>query len=483
MIHEFLTLFLHPLALSALDRLPNSLLARFFSIFTIRILPNANHTVSIHFFSMEGVNPPATPFTNWIPGQSSGWVPVPTGNAQTPIRPSGENAFLLNRAGGRTCRFIKLKAPTPPPLATTSASPAASTAAPPLQRNSGAMPAAAAVAHSLCGLWSAPYGSHGLEIIQLSLDPCSAASGTPPPTSSEGVATCGQGGAEAEAEEGGRGGGAAAGAGLSKSGGRSNASFSSSGKTSSSSESLCTSAPATDSSEGGFGGSVTSGSASDDSGGEADENGGKMFRSRVRRARAAASNDGASITMDDDGFSSDTEEEEEGDYDEARDRRKRGRGGGAVSGGGDGNPLLPPQLFGVKVTGDANVPAGKTSFAIDLEKHCDVDAELDADRRPVVLFLPSGALMANLANRRGQISFWRKGHGQINRVPGRWSPEWVDVDFVAYKAGIGRAFSVVFRQPTQAVRVMMDFERALGAKEEWPQWSAVASSIPVPCRG
>ncbi|CAN0484933.1 unnamed protein product, partial [Scytosiphon promiscuus] len=57
------------------------------------------------------------------------------------------------------------------------------------------------------------------------------------------------------------------------------------------------------------------------------------------------------------------------------------------------------QLIGVKVTGDPNVPAGKTSFAIDLEGHCDVDAELEADRRPVVLFLPTGALMANLANR------------------------------------------------------------------------------------
>ncbi|CAM9991222.1 unnamed protein product, partial [Laminaria digitata] len=129
----------------------------------------------------------------------------------------------------------------------------------------------------------------------------------------------------------------------------------------------------------------------------------------------------------------------------------------SAAGGGGGDALLPPQLLGVKVTGDANVPAGKTSFAIDLETQCDVDAELEADRRPVVLFLPSGALMANLANRRGQMSFWRKGRGQINRIPGRWSPEWVDVDFVAYKAGFSRAFSVVFRQPTQAVRVMMDF--------------------------
>ncbi|CAM9514608.1 unnamed protein product, partial [Hapterophycus canaliculatus] len=118
----------------------------------------------------------------------------------------------------------------------------------------------------------------------------------------------------------------------------------------------------------------------------------------------------------------------------------------------------PSQLFGFKVTGDDNVPAGKTSFVIDLTTEFDVEDELRSDSRPLVMFLPTGAVMANLANRREQISRWRKGRGQINRVPGRWSPEWVDVEFVEYRAGSRCAFSVIFRQPTQAVRVVMNFE-------------------------
>lgn len=303
---------------------------------------------------------------------------------------------------------------TPPAEAPLKATPVRST-----------MPAAAA--QDLCGLWCAPYGNHGLEIIQLSVDPASAG----PP------ATVGSQGREAAAaakdkEK------------ASRSSTRdkayswmSHSTRNGSSNCSTCSDSACTSAPASDnSSEDGFGGSCSS-MESD----EGDHAAAAAAATAIRKRLSSGAGEESGVAAE--------------RLDEAN---------------------LPPQLFGLKVTGDANVPAGKTSFAIDLETECSVDAELKADARPVILFLPSGAVMANLSNRREQISFWRRGRGQINRVPGRWSPEWVDVDFVVYQAGARCAFSVVFRQPTQAVRVIMDFERALGSKEDWPRWS---TSLPL----
>lgn len=361
----------------------------------------------------------------WVPGRSIGEAflehatAVPPAAERTPIRPAGRDAFYLERGGGRTCRFTKMTPPADPLLKTTPA------------RNM----VPAAVAEGLCGLWCAPYGSHGLEIIQLSVDPASAGAPT--------VGCKGRGATAAAAKP-------------SRSSTRGNAyswisrsTSEGSSNSSTSSESACTSAPATDSSEEGFGGSCSS-MESDDSGDERDH-AAAATTTRKRRANCCS-----------DGYCS-------GDESGVAERMQN------ASTHHD-DPNAHPQLFGLKVTGDAHVPAGKTSFAIDLEKDCSVDAELEADTRPVILFLPSGAVMANLSNRREQISFWRKGRGQINRIPGRWSPEWVDVDFVVYQTGARCAFSVVFRQPTQAVRVIMDFERALGSKEEWPQWPTSALS-------
>lgn len=367
---------------------------------------------------------------SWVPGDSMAEAlarytfAVPGSTRRTPIRASGTKAFILERNDGRTCRYVKLTAP-----------PASSPEV-----------AAAGTGANLCGLWCAPYGNHGLEIIQLSTDPsCS------PDEEAAAAAAAAAGKAAAVAKlsslsqswAGGRG------------GGRGSVSGCSTSRMTDGSESVCTSTPATDM-DGSEAGSCdeagrSSEAAGGGGGGDDDSSGG----------------DGDVESVLDDGCLASIAKRKGNSLQHA----DTATGGG---GGGDDDANPPSQLFGFKVTGDDNVPAGKTSFVIDLSTEFDVDEELRSDSRPVVTFLPTGAVMANLANRRQQIACWRNGRGQINRVPGRWSPEWVDVEFVEYRAGSRCAFSVIFRQPNQAVRVVMDFERAFGYEEEWPQWPTAA---------
>ncbi len=420
--------------------------------------------VKIGFFSMEEES------SYTIGGDDDSWVPgdsmaealeryrfaVPGCTHRTPIRASGSNAFLLEREDGRIRRYIKLTPPPPSPAAT--APPGGESSSSPAEEEEGG-------GHpSFSGLSCAPYGSHGLEIVQLSTEISSSPSRGP---ASEEAAAAAAAAAEAEAAAGvskcssfasrtvwsGRRGGSCSGA--------------STGRMTDGSESVCTSAPATEDGDG----SEDEAEAGDGAGGA----GGSGWGG----ADAANDGDGAAESPATDDSS-------------ATPRRSKNKGGvnhrpgGRRAADGQGSAVAsaaaaamaaaaseansPSHLFGFKVTGDENVPAGKTSFVIDLKTEFDIDFELQADSRPVVMFLPTGAVMANLANRREQISTWRKGRGQINRVPGRWLPEWVDVDFVAYRPGARCAFSVIFRQPTQAVRVVMDFERALGCEEGWPQW-------------
>ncbi|CAB1103302.1 unnamed protein product [Ectocarpus sp. CCAP 1310/34] len=401
-------------------------------IFTIRVSKTPTGRIKIGFFCLEKESALTIGGDNdsWVPGDSMAEAlarytfAIPGSTRRTPIRASGTKAFFLERNDGRTCRYVKLTAP-----------PASSPGG-----------AAAGAVKNLCGLWCAPYGSHGLEIIQLSTDPsCSPNEETA--AAAVKAATVVKLSSLSQSWAGGRG------------GRRGSVSGSSTSRVTDGSESVCTSTPATD----------ADGSEAD----SCDEAGGS--------SEAAGGGGGGGGGGEDD--SSDGHGDIESVLDDgclASIARRKGNSlhhadtATAGSGAGAGDASVPSQLFGFKVTGDDNVPAGKTSFVIDLSTDFDVDEELRSDSRPVVTFLPTGAVMANLANRRQQISCWRKGRGQINRVPGRWSPEWVDVEFVEYRAGSRCAFSVIFRQPNQAVRVVMDFERALGCEEEWPQWSAAA---------
>ncbi|CAN0412238.1 unnamed protein product [Ascophyllum nodosum] len=232
-----------------------------------------------------------------------------------------------------------------------------------------------------------------------------------------------------------------------------------------------TSAPATESSESGFGGSCTS-MESDDSGGEEERRreGPVPMIQRTHAATSSRNFDGrggkgsGSSSSDDFGRRLESDEDEE-------DIIVRPAFDTRPSDGHDSEAnLVTPLLYGVKVTGDINVPAGKASFVVDLEKEFDPNEELQADTRPVIIFLPTGAVMANLANRRGQIAFWCKGRGRINRIPGRWLPEWVDVDLIGYQPGSRYGFSVIFRQPAHVLRIIMDFERVFDSSQEWPRW-------------
>ncbi|CAM9932633.1 unnamed protein product [Ectocarpus sp. 13 AM-2016] len=397
-------------------------------MFTVRVSKTPTDRIKIGFFCLEKES------SLTIGGDDDSWVPgdsmaealarytfaIPGGTRRTPIRASGTKAFFLERNDGRTCRYVKLTAP-----------PASSSGL-----------AAAGAVKNLCGLWCAPYGSHGLEIIQLSTDPSCSPDEKTAAAKAATVAKLSSMSQSWAGERGGR---------------RGSVSGCSISRMTDGSESVCTSTPATD--------------ADGSERGSCDEAGGS--------SEAAGGGGGGGGGVDDDSSDGDGDVQSVLDDDclvsiARRNSLHHADTATAGGGAGDSDASVPSQLFGFKVTGDDNVPAGKTSFVIDLSTDFDVDEELRSDSRPVVTFLPTGAVMANLANRRLQISCWRKGRGQINRVPGRWSPEWVDVEFVEYRAGSRCAFSVIFRQPNQAVRVVMDFERALGCEEEWPQWSAVA---------
>lgn len=371
----------------------------------------------------------------WIPGEtipdaflaSAMPLPKPTERAP-PVRACGDDSFHLARYGGHVSRFTRLK----PPSTTFVAA----------KVHDSHRPVPAEVSLDLCGLWCAPYGNHGLEIIQISVDApegpmwedvAGATSSGSPGLSSAGDITeevgertreSGQG---MRAEDGDEEVGEveplvdAVGCGDSQ-------------ETTSSSASVCTSRAATD----------------DDSDYDHD----------------MASEDGDNDVEADSACA-------------AREARERCSSNATVHNDAV-ESCSHPRLFGTKVTGDANVPAGEVSFAVAMDKSCDIDEELEADRRSVILFTTGGAVMADLSNRRPSIVLWRKARGQINRIPGQWNPEWVDVDFVAYQPGARCAFSVVFRQPSQAFRVILDFERVLGTKESWPEWSIVAADFGMP---
>jgi hypothetical protein len=145
-------------------------------------------------------------------------------------------------------------------------------------------------------------------------------------------------------------------------------------------------------------------------------------------------------------------------------------------GGGGGGGLVVCE--GLKLTGDPNVPAGKWSFRVDLQRPRDLQAALAADARPIYAALAGdGAVdhvLLDLAEEvgAGRIHGLYPGRGQINRVPGRWRPESVEVDLVVFREQKGETgqqeeqqqwsvphFGIIWRDDDHPWRHAIKFQR------------------------
>jgi len=120
-------------------------------------------------------------------------------------------------------------------------------------------------------------------------------------------------------------------------------------------------------------------------------------------------------------------------------------------------PIGLPRLEGLKVVGDANVPASKLSFVVDSSQQFDPSERLAMDHRLVVAFPPEGAVIADLMLRKHNITAWYRGMGQINRIQGEWAPEWVGIDFLVYNGSSPTGFSVLWDEQGEVIRHVIDF--------------------------
>ncbi|GAB5036082.1 Hypothetical protein NocV09_03300630 [Nannochloropsis oceanica] len=96
---------------------------------------------------------------------------------------------------------------------------------------------------------------------------------------------------------------------------------------------------------------------------------------------------------------------------------------------------LPVIMEGIKIVGDANVPANEWSFRVDVSTGpLDKARALGADMRPVYTLdshmQPRPRILSQEA---GRIQSVYRGKGQINMVPGIWSPQEVGVDVVVLR--------------------------------------------------
>lgn len=89
-------------------------------------------------------------------------------------------------------------------------------------------------------------------------------------------------------------------------------------------------------------------------------------------------------------------------------------------------------MEGLKITGDANVPANEWSFRVDVSSGpVDLAEALTADTRPVyTLNTHMGPMPRLLSQEARRIHSVYRGKGQINMVPGIWAPQEVGVDVV-----------------------------------------------------
>ena len=124
---------------------------------------------------------------------------------------------------------------------------------------------------------------------------------------------------------------------------------------------------------------------------------------------------------------------------------------------------------GLKIAGDPNVPGWAISFAIQLHRAYDT-RELELEERPIVMFSPDHMQrIMTRGERSSYIAHCFRGYGQINRIPGQWSPEWENVIFLIYHKPLTLAesggscddlvFSVIFESSLADFRHIIDFKR------------------------
>lgn len=100
----------------------------------------------------------------------------------------------------------------------------------------------------------------------------------------------------------------------------------------------------------------------------------------------------------------------------------------------ESNDNLNIEIRGLKVIGDPNVPAARHSFVVNLTDSPLRITQVTRDPRPCVSFqFPTGMSLVSLVDREYQIECAFAGKGQINREPGIWEPEFLDISFVVYK--------------------------------------------------
>ena len=133
----------------------------------------------------------------------------------------------------------------------------------------------------------------------------------------------------------------------------------------------------------------------------------------------------------------------------------------------DEHGALRMQLQAYKVTGDRNVPTGKVSFLIDLDRSLDTAEEVARDARPVFVLatrLGGTPVLLDLTQLRPRGVQWYQGRGQINRVPGVWAPKWVNCSMLLYTDAphpVTGAFATVVWEDAESMMVRhgMDIEQ------------------------
>ena len=128
-------------------------------------------------------------------------------------------------------------------------------------------------------------------------------------------------------------------------------------------------------------------------------------------------------------------------------------------------PLPLPSRYvieGLKITGDPNVPAGQLSFFVevsDTNASSDFRTSLTIDERPLISFDITGVNEVMMTDRINNIRSAYRGKGQINRLPGVWLSEWVDLTLMYYhNTTLYGAFSILWDDEGQDYRHVMDFK-------------------------
>jgi hypothetical protein len=125
------------------------------------------------------------------------------------------------------------------------------------------------------------------------------------------------------------------------------------------------------------------------------------------------------------------------------------------------NSDLKYYFKGLKIIGDPNVPGNQYSFRVDLSAAVDFLQMVQEDNRVIIMIAEMGAVDAvDIMNRIPLINGAFRGQGQINKRPGRWSPEWVPITMIVYHAPLtpsGAVFSIIWDDEGDMFMHMMDF--------------------------